>query len=134
MSKLRPTRVVDIMSTPVVTNGPDDQISRIASSMHNHKIGSVVIMENRRIVGILTERDFVRIVEKVGMLLKEDLAKHHMTKPVITVQSDASIADAIKLMQANHVRHLVVLDSNLKMVGVISSRDLMRAARQTMKV
>jgi CBS domain-containing protein len=117
------------MTTPVVTSSPDDQISQIASSMQHHKIGSVVIMENRRIVGILTERDFVRIVEKVGMLLKEDLAKHHMTKPVITVQSDASVTDAIKLMRVNHVRHLVVLDAGLKMVGVISSRDLMKATQ-----
>jgi CBS domain-containing protein len=118
------------MTTPVVTSSPDDQISRIASDMQRHKIGSVVIMKNRRIVGILTERDFVRIVEKVGMLLKEDLAKHHMTKPVITVQSDASVTDAIRLMRVNHVRHLVVLDSGLKMVGVISSRDLMKATRE----
>jgi CBS domain-containing protein len=134
MSKLRPPTVADVMTAPVVTSGSEDHISRIASSMLHHKIGSVVIMKNRRIVGILTERDFVRIVEKVGMLLKEDLAKHHMTKPVITVQSDASVTDAIKLMQANHVRHLVVLDRGLKMVGVVSSRDLMKAAREAMEI
>jgi len=134
MRKLRPSRVADIMTTPVVTSGPDDHISQVASFMLHHKIGSVVIMENRRIVGILTERDFVRIVEKVGMLLKEDLAKHYMAKPVVTVQSDATVTDAMKLMQANHIRHLIVLDKDLKMVGVISSRDLMRAARESMEI
>jgi len=91
-------------------------------------------MKNQRIVGILTERDFVRIVEKVGMLLKEDLAKHFMAKPVITVQEDASVTDAIKLMQANHIRHLIVLDKDLGMVGVISARDLMKAARESMEI
>ena len=121
------------MSAAVVVSGPEDHISQIATSMERHKIGSVVIMEGRRIVGILTERDFVRIVEKVGMLLKEDLAKHFMAKPVITVQSDASVADAIKLMQANHIRHLVVLDKDLKMAGVVSSRDLMKVARESME-
>jgi CBS domain-containing protein len=134
MRKLRPPTVADIMSPEVVTSGPEDHISQIASSMLHHKIGSVVILENRRIVGILTERDFVRIVEKVGMLLKEDLAKHHMAKPVITVQSDALVTDAIKLMRTNHVRHLIVLDGDLKMVGVISSRDLMKAARESMEI
>jgi CBS domain-containing protein len=122
------------MSTPVVSSGPDDHVSQIASSMRQHKIGSVVIMENHRLVGILTERDFVGIVEKVGMLLKEDLAKHFMAKPVITVQSDASVADAMNLMQANHIRHLIVLDKNLKIVGVLSSRDLMKAARESMEL
>jgi len=134
MRKLRPTTVGDIMTSPVVTSSPEDHVSGIASSMQHHNIGSVVIMENRRIVGILTERDFVRIVEKVGMLLKEDLAKHHMAKPVITVQSDASVTDALKLMQANHIRHLIVLDKDLKMVGVISSRDLMKAARESTEI
>jgi CBS domain-containing protein len=131
MSKLRPPTVADIMTTPVVTSGPDDHISQIASIMQRHRIGSVVIMENRRILGILTERDFVRIVEKIGMLLKEDLAKHHMAKPVVTVQSDSPVTDAIKLMKANHIRHLIVLNKDLKMVGVVSSRDLMKVARES---
>jgi CBS domain-containing protein len=122
------------MTAPIVTSGPEDHVSAIASSMLQHKIGSVVIIEDQRIVGILTERDFVRIVEKVGMLLKEDLAKHYMAKPVVTVQSDASVTDALKLMQTNHIRHLIVLNKNLKMVGVVSSRDLMKAARESMDV
>jgi len=118
--------VADVMTAPVVTSGPEDHISRIAEEMLRHKIGSVVITDDRRIAGILTERDFVSVVQKVGMLLKEDLAKHHMVKPVITIQSDASTAQALELMQTNHVRHLIVLDKDLKMVGIVSSRDLMR--------
>jgi len=91
-------------------------------------------MENRRLVGILTQSDFVSIVEKVGMLLKEDLAKHFMAKPVLTVQSNASVAEAIRLMQENHIRHLIVLDKDLKIVGVVSSRDLMKTARESMAI
>lgn len=122
------------MSTPVVTSDPEQHISQIAASMRQQNVGSVVIMKNQRIVGILTERDFVRITEKVGMLLKEDQAKHFMAKPVITVQSDASVEEAIKLMQENHIRHLIVLDKNLRMAGMISARDLMQAARESMEI
>ena len=132
MRKPRPPTVADIMTKPVVTSSPEDGVSGIASSMRKHDIGSVVIMDDHKIVGILTERDFIRIVEKVGMLLKEDMAKHFMAKPVITIQSDASIPDAINLMQTNHIRHLIVLDKSLKMVGMISSRDIMNAT-QTME-
>ena len=134
MRKPRPSTVADIMTKTVVISGPEDDISEIASSMQQHEIGSVVIMENHKIVGILTERDFVRIVEKVGMLLKEDMAKHFMAKPVVTVQSDASITDAINLMRTNHIRHLIVLDKDLKMVGMISSRDIMNSAQETMEI
>ena len=134
MPQARPLTVADFMTTGVITSDPEERISQIASSMQRHNVGSVVIMKNQRIVGILTERDFVRVVEKVGMLLKEDLAKHFMAKPVITVQADAPVTNAIKLMQANHIRHLVVLGKDLRMVGMISARDLMKAARESMEI
>jgi CBS domain-containing protein len=133
MSTSRSPTVADFMSRRVIASHTDEHVSRIASSMRRHNVGSVVIMKNQRIVGILTERDFVRIVEKVGMLLKEDMAKHFMAKPVITVQAGASVTEAIKLMQSNHIRHLIVLDKDLRMVGVISARDLMQAARESME-
>jgi len=122
------------MSSRLITSDPEDHISQIASSMQRHNVGSVVVVKNQRIVGILTERDFVRIVEKVGMLLQEDQAKHFMVNPVITVQSEASVKEAMRLMQANHVRHLIVLDKDLKMVGVISARDLMKAAVESTEI
>ena len=122
------------MSSRLITSDPEDHISQIASSMQRHNVGSVVVVKNQRIVGILTERDFVRIVEKVGMLLQEDQAKHFMVNPVITVQSEASVMEAMRLMQANHVRHLIVLDKDLKMVGVISARDLMKAAVESTEI
>jgi len=122
------------MSTRVITSDPEQHISKIASSMQLNDVGAVVVMKNQRIVGILTERDFVRIVEKVGMLLKEDLAKHFMAKPVITIQADAPVSEAIKLMQANHIRHLIVLDKDLRMVGMLTARDLMQAARQSTEI
>jgi len=134
MPHVRPHTVADFMSTRVITSDPEEHVSQIAGSMQRHNIGSMVIVKRHRILGILTERDFVAIVAKVGMLLKDDLGKHFMTKPVITVQSDTSIKDAIKLMQTKHVRHLVVLDRDLRMVGVLSARDLMKAARESMEL
>jgi CBS domain-containing protein len=122
------------MTKRVVTGEPNDSLSGIAAEMQRHNIGSVVIEENRKVVGILTERDFVRIVEQVGMILDRNLAIHHMSKPVVTVQSDASVADVIKLMKEKHVRHLIVLNKNQKVVGIISSRDLMKVATDVMSI
>ena len=119
----------DIMTKNVVTNGPNDDLTRIAGEMQRHKIGSVVIVENRKPVGILTERDFVRIVERVGALLERSLAKYHMTTPVLTVHSDTPLVDVVKLMSEKHVRHLVVLEKKGEIAGVISSRDLMKVKK-----
>ena len=134
MSQPRRLTAADIMTKKVVTKGPNDDLTRIAADMQRHNIGSVVIVENRKLVGILTERDFVRIVERVGALLEKSLAKDHMTTPVFSVGSDASLVDVIRLMSEKHVRHLIVLDKNGQVAGVISSRDLMKAAKDVMSI
>jgi len=124
----------DIMTERVVTGGPHDGLWRVANAMQRHNIGSVVITEKEKILGILTERDFVRIVEQVGALLEKNLAIHHMSKPVLTVQSDASVTEVIKLMREKHIRHLVVLNKAGEVAGIISSRDLMKVAEDVMSV
>ena len=127
----QPKRLVaaDIMTPNVVTCGPHDDLTRIAGQMQRHQIGSVVILENRKPIGILTERDFVRIVERVGALLEKSLAKSHMTTPVLSVQAETPLPDVAKLMRDKHVRHLIVLDKKGDMVGIISSRDLTRVTK-----
>jgi len=124
----------DIMTERVVTGGPHDGLWRVANAMQRHNIGSVVITEKEKILGILTERDFVRIVEQVGALLEKNLAIHHMSKPVLTVQSDASVTEVIKLMREKHIRHLVVLNKAGEVAGIISSRDLMKVAEDVISV
>ncbi len=134
MSQRRRLTAADIMTEHIVTGGPHDGLWRIAAEMQRHTIGSVVIVEKGKLVGILTERDFVRIVEQVGALLEKNLAIQHMSKPVLTVQSDTPVADIIKLMREKHVRHLIVLSNNGEMAGIISSRDLMKVATDVMSV
>ena len=134
MSEPKRLTAADIMTKTVVTRGPYDVLTRIAAEMERHKIGSVVIMENRKLLGIMTERDFVRIVERVGTMLEKNLAKDHMTTPVYSVGADASIVDVIRLMSEKHVRHLIVLDKKGEIAGIISSRDLMKAAKDVLSI
>lgn len=132
MSHLRRLKVSEVMTEHVVTARLNDSLSRVAVLMEGHKIGSVVITENRKVVGILTERDFARIV-KQGILLGRDRAVHHMTKPVIVVRSDSSLEDLVKQMRRKHVRHVPVVDRKRKLVGIISSRDLIDTALDFIK-
>lgn len=134
MPQVKQLTAADIMTEHVVTRGPEDDLTRIAGEMQRHNIGSVVIAENKKIIGILTERDFVRIVEQVGMLLNKNLAKDQMTQPVLTVQSDTPVADIIKLMKEKHVRHLVVLNAKQDVAGIISSRDLMKVTTDVLSI
>ena len=124
----------DIMTTKVVSRGSQDDLTRIAVEMQRHQIGSVVIMDNKKLVGILTERDFVRVVERVGTFLERSLAKDHMNSPVFTVQSDAPLAEVTKLMAEKHVRHIIVLNKKREVAGIISSRDIMKATKEDMTI
>jgi len=132
MSQPRRLVAADIMTKPVVTRAPHDELTRIAAEMQRHQIGSVVIVEKGKAVGILTERDFVRIVERLGALLEKSLAKNHMTTPVLSVRSDTPLADVVSLMGEKHIRHLVVLDRNGELAGIISSRDVMKVTKEAM--
>jgi CBS domain-containing protein len=134
LSQPRSLTAADIMTRNVVTKDPNDGLGRVAAEMHHREIGSVVIVENQKLVGILTERDFVRIVERVGSLLEKSLAKDHMSKPVITVQSDAPVTDVVKLMSEKHIRHVIVLGKSREIAGIISSRDLMKVAKDFISI
>jgi len=127
MSEAKRLTAADIMTKIVVTSGPNSEITEIATKMQRNKIGSVVITESRKVIGIVTERDFVRVIENIGVLLDKNRARHHMTKPVITVESDTSVANVIRLMREKNVRHLVVLNKNGELAGIISSQDLTKA-------
>ena len=124
MSQAKVLTAADVMTSKVVTKGPSDDLARIASEMENRNIGSIVIVENQKVVGILTDRDLAKVVEKVGALLDKNLAKHYMVRPVITVQIDTPITEITKLMKEKHIRHVVVLDKDQTLAGVISLRDI----------
>jgi len=124
MSQAKVLTAADVMTRKVVTKGPSDDLTRIATEMETRNIGSVVIAENKKVVGILTDRDLRKVVEKVGALLDKNLAKHYMARPVITVQTDTPISEVTKLMNEKHIRHVVVLDKSQMLAGVISLRDI----------
>jgi CBS domain-containing protein len=127
MSQTKKLSASDIMTKDVLTCDQNEDLSRIAAEMGRKNVGSIVITEKRDIIGILTERDFVRIVESTGILLAKNRAKHHMSKPVLTAPSTASVADIVKIMRQNHVRHVVIVGTNGELAGIISSRDLLKA-------
>jgi len=120
----------DIMTTKVVSLGSHEDLTRVAGEMKRHQIGSVVIMENKKLVGILTEKDLAGVVERVGTFLERSQAKDHMTSPVLTVQSDTSLTEVTKLMAEKHVRHIIVLNNKREVAGIISSRDIVKVTKE----
>ncbi len=123
-------RVESIMTKDVKTAKKEHTVKAVASIMSENDIGSVVITESENLpLGIITERDVVRVVGKTEAFeaLLYFLTHEVMSKPVITIDSRSSLQDAIQTMKMKNIRRLPVVNSEGKMVGIITDKDVFRA-------
>lgn len=121
--------VSSIMTGAVKTITQDQNIMSACKVMNDNNIGCVVIVkiQNREKlpVGIITERDILRILGKLMVDLVKPLSSY-MSKPIITIQSNASVREAIQLMNSNSIRRLVVIDGKNKMLGIVTEKDIFK--------
>ncbi|MGA2972233.1 MAG: CBS domain-containing protein [Candidatus Bathyarchaeia archaeon] len=113
-----------VMSSPVTTIDSDSTLDVAAQLMVQHDIGSVIVVEAKNPIGIVTERDITKQVIKGKDVLKKPI-KQVMSKPLVTATPNMSIQDALELMLKNKVRRLPILEGK-DMRGIVTTRDLMR--------
>ena len=124
------TSVSSLMKQNVQTDFEDQNIMSACNIMHANDIGSVIIVtrnEDRTPVGIITERDIVRILGKLNPDLLNTPLNMLMSRPLITIEESAFMIDASKLMNTKKIRRLVVIDRNNKMCGILTQNDIFRA-------
>jgi CBS domain-containing protein len=114
-----------LINGPAVEVHTDDTLTRIAELMVEDSIGLVVVRGEQPLVGVVSERDIVRAVAE-GADLESDRAGDVMALETVSVASDATIAEAARMMIDGGMRHLPVL-KNDRVVGVVSIRDLLSA-------
>lgn len=114
--------VKEIMITNVATTSPDRTLAEAAKIMEEKNIGSLVVIDRERVVGILTERDFLRLAAK-GYDSRTAKVSDGMSKPAVTCEPMTTITEAFVLMRTHMVRHLPVIEKE-RLVGIISLRDL----------
>ena len=105
--------------------GPDTTVFVALQLMADRKVGALLVLEQRRLVGVFSERDYARKVILKGKSSKEILVRDIMSSEVIFVRPDQSIDECMSLMTEKRVRHLPVMDSE-KLVGVISIGDVVK--------
>lgn len=118
------TRVLvrDIMNSPVVSASPSDTVRDIAKKMKEEKIGSIVIMEKDKPVGIVTDWDIVSNGVVKDAKPSQIKAKDVM-KDIRTIESEESITEAARLLRKHNIKRLGVIYKN-RLVGIISSSDV----------
>lgn len=95
--------------------------------MSGASIGSVLVMEEGKIIGIFTERDYALKGELEGRSAAQTLVKEVMTEHMHIVTTDTSIDECMALMMQYHIRHLPVVE-NGTLIGIVSMRDVVAAA------
>ncbi len=98
-------------------------IREVAEIMKTKKVGSILVNQQDKTVGIITETDLCRRVIGEDRVPYITPVSQVMSSPVLTIQGDASIYDAQDLMDKHKIRHLLVIDDD-EVVGLISIRDL----------
>lgn len=116
-------KVRDIMVRNVITISKDKTAYDAARLMSEHEIGSVVVTEGDKIIGIVTERDLVRKVCAKTLPSNKVLIKDIMSKPVITADPDISPEAAVQRMLNNKVRRLPIVEDD-RLIGIVTITDL----------
>jgi citrate synthase len=121
------TTVADVMTSSPVTVTPSQTIAQATAKMRDREVGSVLVVDGRRCLGILTERDLVRFAA-VGGDSSGTKVSEWMTSDPDTVPSDTNAIAAWDSLRTHGYRHIPVVDDGV-LVGIVSMRDLVSVAR-----
>jgi CBS domain-containing protein len=110
------------MTETVVTAPPERSVREIAEMMRERNVGSVVLIEEHRPVGFLTDRDLTVSVLADGRDLG-DHAADHASSPVITANAEMQVEEAAELMVRHGVRRLVIVDGD-RLTGILTLDDI----------
>jgi len=124
--------VYTVCQTSVVSVKPDATVQFVAELMRDKNIGCVVVTENHKPVGIITDRDIaLRAASLCGepeMVLIDSI----MTRDIRTIRKDTGIFDAIQEMKSSGVRRMPIVDSSGRLVGLLTVDDLIRLLAREM--
>jgi CBS domain-containing protein len=118
--------VRDIMAKNVKTVRTDDSALDAVVKMNKFDVGSVLVVNGNRPVGIITSKNILSRVVEPQLDAGTVRAKDIMSAPLITVEPDTSIEDAAKLMAQKKIKQLVIMDRE-KIHGILSTSDLVKA-------
>ena len=113
-----------IMSTKIVSVKSTEKVAKALRTMVRNKIGSIVVRENGKPVGILTERDISTRTAK-GQKVLGMVAGKIMSKPLVTMSPSAQVWEAVEQMLRKDIRRLPVVEGE-KLVGMVTERDVFR--------
>jgi len=118
--------ILDVKGRDIWSIAPDISVYDAMKLMADKEIGSLMVMEGTKLVGIISERDYARKVILQGRSSRTTQVREIMTSRVVYAQPDQNIEECMALVTEKRVRHLPVIDEG-QLVGVISIGDLVKS-------
>ena len=119
-------QLLDQKGHEVLSIGPDDSVFDAIKKMADNNVGSLVVLEGEKLVGIITERDYARNVFLKGRSSPETTVREIMSTHVVCARPEQSVEECMAVMTDKAVRHLPVLEKK-QIVGVVSIGDLIKS-------
>lgn len=117
-------KVSDAMTSQVSTAAPTDTVRKVAQVMAHVETGAVPIVEDGKVIGLVTDRDIVLRVVAEGRSFDSPISEAMSEGEVQSVKEDDILADATAKMASHQIRRLVVLDDSGKLTGILSLGDV----------
>jgi len=119
--------ILDDKGTEVWSVAPDDTVLDALGAMAEHNVGAVLVLDGGELVGIVSERDYVRRAAFNEQVSQDTPVSEIMTTDVHTVTPTERVAECVETMTEQRVRHLPVVDDAGRLVGLVSIGDIVKA-------
>jgi CBS domain-containing protein len=119
--------ILDLLKKRAPVNwslNPQDTVFDALQTLANHNVGALMVLDNGKLVGVFSERDYTRKIALAGKSSKDTKVQDIMTANVVSVAPTVRTRDCLALMSQKKIRHLPVVDGDT-VLGMISVRDIM---------
>jgi CBS domain-containing protein len=126
-------KVEDVMVKEVITIDEESTVKEAAEVMNKFEIGSLITVKKGKAMGIITERDLLRRVVAEAKDATKTTVKEIMTSPLVVVEPNMDLEEAVKMMFEMKIKKLAVVDGK-RLVGLVSLTDIARFQPQMIKI
>ncbi len=122
-------KIRDVMVKNVITIQADQTVKHAADIMSRYGVGCLIVLENKTVAGIVTERDLLKRVVASAKDPEKTLVKDIMSKPIIIAEPDLELEDAVWMMFEHKIKKLPVVErsgENSRLVGLVTLTDIAR--------